>query len=152
MRFTPHYLEIQFPNNPKHRSGFALIATISIMSLLVVIALGMMSLSKGELRSLRPDDAILTAQGNARMPLIFYGIDGLQFSFPDSSFRFINFINGPLTPFIVRKAKGKVVAGTRLFHHSENRERVLIFPPKEARKALDVRYFSDWIRKRVIVC
>lgn len=51
-------------------SGFALIATISLMVLLVMIALAMLSLSSIELRSSRYDDAMNTARANARMALM----------------------------------------------------------------------------------
>ena len=54
----------------KLRSGFALIATISVMVLLVMIALAMLSLSSIELRSSRHEDAMHTAQANARMALM----------------------------------------------------------------------------------
>ena len=54
----------------QHTQGFALIATISVMVLLVMIALAMLSLSTIELRSVRQDDAMRTAQANARMALM----------------------------------------------------------------------------------
>ena len=54
----------------QHTQGFALIATISVMVLLVMIALAMLSLSTIELRSVRHDDAMRTAQANARMALM----------------------------------------------------------------------------------
>ena len=54
----------------RRRSGFALIATISVMVLLVMIALAMLSLSSIELRSSRHDDAMNTARANARMALM----------------------------------------------------------------------------------
>lgn len=107
-----------------------------------------------------------------QLPLSLYGIDDSQSAFPDSSFRFINFIRVPLeiefnkkrflvkpgkptvkklnlskaggfTPFVVRDTKGKVLGGTRLFSHASNRKTVLIFPPKKGKKRLDIRYFSD---------
>ena len=106
------------------------------------------------------------------LPLGLYGIDDSEATFPDSSFRFINFINAPLvvefnkkrfdmkpgqsavrklnlpeagafTPFIVRDINGNTLGGTRLFSHASNREMVLIFPPKQGKKRLDIRYFSD---------
>jgi hypothetical protein len=52
------------------KSGFALIATISIMVLLVVIALAMLSLSTIELRSSQSGQAMAEARGNARMALM----------------------------------------------------------------------------------
>jgi hypothetical protein len=105
-------------------------------------------------------------------PLGLFGIDDSEAAFPDSSFRFINFINAPLllefnkkrfglkpgqsevhrlnlteagsfTPFLVKDLQGKVLGGTRLFSHAASREMVLIFPPKEGAKRLDIRYFSD---------
>jgi hypothetical protein len=56
----------------KYRSkrGFALIATISIMGLLIMVALGMLSLSTVELRSSQNERAMAEAQANARMALI----------------------------------------------------------------------------------
>jgi hypothetical protein len=56
----------------KHRCtrGFALIATISIMALLVMVGLGMLSLSKVELRSSQNSKAMAEAQANARMALM----------------------------------------------------------------------------------
>ena len=55
---------------PKSReSGFALVATISMMVLLVVLALGMMSLSTITLRSAGRDKAAQRAQSNARLAL-----------------------------------------------------------------------------------
>ena len=107
-----------------------------------------------------------------QLPLSLYGLDDSQSAFPDSSFRFINFIRVPLeiefnkkrfvvkpgkptvkklnlskagafTPFVVRDSKGKVLGGTRLFSHATNRKMVLIFPPKKGSKRLDIRYISD---------
>ena len=51
-------------------SGFALIATISVMVLLVMIALAMLSLSTIELRSSQNGRATAEAQANARMGLM----------------------------------------------------------------------------------
>jgi hypothetical protein len=105
-------------------------------------------------------------------PLGLFGIDDSEAAFPDSSFRFINFINAPLllefnkkrfglkpgqsevhrlnlteagsfTSFLVKDIQGKVLGGTRLFSHAASREMVLIFPPKQGKKRLDIRYFSD---------
>jgi hypothetical protein len=50
--------------------GFALIATISIMALLVMVALGMLSLSTIEMRSSQNGKAMAEAQANARMALM----------------------------------------------------------------------------------
>ena len=107
------------------------------------------------------------------LPLSLYGIDDSETIFPDSSYRFINFVNVPLvvdfdqkkrflikpgkpivhklnlskagafTPFVLRDTKGKVLGGTRLFSHATNREMVLIFPPKKGKKRMDIRFFSD---------
>ena len=106
------------------------------------------------------------------LPLRLFGIDDSETAFPDSSFRFINFIKVPLeiefnkkrflvkpgkptvkklhlskagafTPFVVRDSKGKVLGGTRLFSHATNRKMVLISPPKKGSKRLDIRYISD---------
>ena len=59
-----------FSHLPKARErGFALVATISMMVLLVILALGMMSLSTITLRSAGRDKAALRAQSNARLAL-----------------------------------------------------------------------------------
>jgi hypothetical protein len=105
-------------------------------------------------------------------PLGLFGIDDSKATFPDSSFRFINFINAPLsiefnkkqfdmkpgqskvhklnlteagsfTPFIVKDMEERTLGGTRLFSHAASREMVLIFPAKKGKKRLDIRYFSD---------
>lgn len=52
------------------QSGFALIATMSVMVLLVMIALAMLSLSTIELRSAQQGQAMQEAQANARMALM----------------------------------------------------------------------------------
>jgi hypothetical protein len=52
------------------KSGFALIATISVMVLLVMIALAMLSLSTIELRSAQNGKAMAEAQANARVSLM----------------------------------------------------------------------------------
>jgi len=108
-----------------------------------------------------------------QLPLKLYGIDDSETIFPDSSYRFINFVKVPLvvdfdkkkrflikpgkpivhklnlskggefTPFVLRDTKGKVLGGTRLFSHAANREMVLIFPPKKGSKRMDIRFFSD---------
>jgi len=107
-----------------------------------------------------------------QLPLKLYGIDDSETIFPDSSYRFINFVSKPLvidfnkkrflvkpgqpkvhkvnlsraggfTPFVVRTSKGKVLGGTRLFSHAANREMVLIFPPKKGKNRMDIRFFSD---------
>lgn len=106
------------------------------------------------------------------LAITVFGVDDSRTKFPKSSFRFINFTNIPLvvefnkkktlmapnsnniakltmtkagawTPFIVKNRQGKIFGGTRLFSHSENREMVLIFPPKKGSKRLDIRFFSD---------
>ncbi|MGJ8632658.1 MAG: hypothetical protein ACSHX7_01960 [Luteolibacter sp.] len=51
-------------------SGFALIATISLMVLLLVLALGMLSLATVELRSSGSKDGIQIAKSNARMAMM----------------------------------------------------------------------------------
>lgn len=107
-----------------------------------------------------------------QLPLKIYGIDDSKDAFPDSSYRFINFVSAPLvidfnqkrflvkpgqpkvqklslsqaggfTPFVVRTSKGKVLGGTRLFSHAANREMVLIFPPKKGKKRMDIRFYSE---------
>ncbi len=54
----------------KCHSGFALIATISVMVLLVMVALAMLSLATIETRSSGHNDAMNTARANARMALM----------------------------------------------------------------------------------
>ena len=56
--------------NSAVKSGFALIATISVMVLLVMIALAMLSLSTIELRSSQNSRAMAEAQANARVSLM----------------------------------------------------------------------------------
>ena len=56
--------------NSAVKSGFALIATISVMVLLVMIALAMLSLSTIELRSAQNGKAMAEAQANARLALM----------------------------------------------------------------------------------
>ena len=107
------------------------------------------------------------------LPIRLYGIDDSESAFPESSYRFINFVKVPLvvdfdkkkrflikpgkpivhklnlskggefTPFVLRDTKGKVLGGTRLFSHANNREMVLIFPPKKGSRRMDIRFFSD---------
>jgi hypothetical protein len=107
-----------------------------------------------------------------RLPVGLFGLDDSKLTFPDSSFRFINFINAPLliefdnerfgmkagqskiskldlpaagefTSFIVKDIEERTLGGTRLFSHAASREMVLIFPAKKGKKRLDIRYFSD---------
>ena len=54
----------------RRNTGFALIATISVMVLLVMIALAMLSLSTIELRASQNGRAMAEAQGNARLALM----------------------------------------------------------------------------------
>jgi hypothetical protein len=54
----------------KQSNGFALISSILIMALLVMIAMGMLSLSTNEMRSSQNGKAMAEAQANARMALI----------------------------------------------------------------------------------
>jgi len=74
-------MNTQYPTEPIHRrsirdaksgleSGFALIATISVMVLLVMISLAMLSLSTIELRASQNGRAMAEAQANARMGLM----------------------------------------------------------------------------------
>lgn len=114
----------------------------------------------------------LRASLQAKLPISIFGIDDSRSQFSAGSYRFINFINqnltiefdkkkfnlrprasqvqrvnlskeGSFTPFIVRDAQGKLLGGTRLFSHASNREMVVILPPKEGKRRLDIRYFSD---------
>jgi hypothetical protein len=106
------------------------------------------------------------------LPIALFGLDDSDSTFPNSSFRFINFINAPLliefdnerfgmkpgqskiskldlpaggefTSFIVRDIEENTLGGTRLFSHANSREMVLIFPAKKGKKRLDIRFFSD---------
>ena len=52
------------------RSGFALIATMSVMVLLVMVSMGVMSLSKSQVRNSKNYSAKMEAQANARMALV----------------------------------------------------------------------------------
>lgn len=52
------------------KNGFALIVTLSLMMLLMIIALGLLSLSAIELRRSQHSDAKVTAQTNARLALM----------------------------------------------------------------------------------
>lgn len=112
------------------------------------------------------------SNGSGRLPVLMLGLDDSKSAFPDSSFRFINFINAPLvvefdhkqfrmkpgqqkiskldlpaggdfTPFTVKNIEGEKLAGTRLFSHAQGREMVLIFPPKEGKRRLNIQYYSD---------
>lgn len=56
--------------NVRRFSGFALVATLMLMVLMAIIAIGIMSLSAVSLRSSTRDSAIATAQANARMALM----------------------------------------------------------------------------------
>lgn len=109
---------------------------------------------------------------NGRLPVLVLGLDDSKTAFPDSSFRFINFINTPLlvefdhqefhmkpgqskiskldlpaegdfTPFTVKNLEGKRMAGTRLFSHAQGRELVLMFSPEEGRRRINIQYYSD---------
>lgn len=111
-------------------------------------------------------------KAGGRLPIAIFAIDDSETAFPESSYRFINFMRVPIvidfnkkrflvkpvkptvkklnltksgewTPFVVRDTKGKVLGGTRLFNHATNRKLVLIFPPKKGEKRLDIRFFSD---------
>ena len=63
-------INLPYPSSLREARGFALIATISIMALLVMIALGMLSLSTIEMRSSQNGRAMAEAQANARMALM----------------------------------------------------------------------------------
>lgn len=63
-------INLPHPSSLREARGFALIATISIMALLVMIALGMLSLSAVEVRSSQNGRAMAEAQANARMALM----------------------------------------------------------------------------------
>ena len=52
------------------RAGFALIATLSVMVLLVMVSMGVMSLSTSQIRVIKSDGLRLAAQANARLALM----------------------------------------------------------------------------------
>ena len=56
--------------NPSTQKGFALIATVSVMVLLVMVAMGVMSLSTRHVRSSKLDDLKMEARANARMAMV----------------------------------------------------------------------------------
>ena len=64
------HLQDKPPGHAKLRCGFALIASLSLMALLVMVALAMLSLAAVELRSSGREDAMNTARANARMALM----------------------------------------------------------------------------------
>ena len=106
------------------------------------------------------------------LPVALLGLDDSRAMFPNSSFRFINFINEPLliefdkerfgmqpgqskiskldlpaegafTPFMIRNTDNKRLGGTQLFSSSDSREMVLIFPSKPGSRRLDIRFYTD---------
>ena len=72
---APNIDRANFPH--RAQAGFALIATISVMTLLLLIALAMLSLSTINLRSETSDQAVEEARQNARLALMM-GIAQLQ--------------------------------------------------------------------------
>ena len=69
------YLPIDIGNYTKvgflsERRGFALIATISIMALLLIVAMAMLPLSRVEVRSSQHNKHLVEAEANARMALM----------------------------------------------------------------------------------
>ncbi len=58
------------PTSRRHRRGFALIVTLSLMILLTVIAVGLLTLSSLSLRSSSQGSAMQEARANARMALM----------------------------------------------------------------------------------
>eukprot|EP00903_Cladosiphon_okamuranus_P003967 g3965.t1 len=57
------------PRASRGKSGFAIIATLSLMILLLILAIGMLSISSVELRGSRSHDDMMIARSNARMAL-----------------------------------------------------------------------------------
>ncbi|MFK7849439.1 MAG: hypothetical protein AB8D78_00550, partial [Akkermansiaceae bacterium] len=65
------------PKNKQNPSGFALVATVLLMVLLSILALGMLSLSTVSLRSSSKSSALAEARANAKLALIM-AIERLQ--------------------------------------------------------------------------
>lgn len=66
---TPSLINQQLHTPKQSQKGFALIATVSIMALLVLIVVGMLALSTSETRKATQSEHQLIAQANARMAL-----------------------------------------------------------------------------------
>ncbi len=64
------HLRIKYSNSVHTHRGFALIATLTLMILLAILAIGMLSLSAVSLRSSAQTDGITEARANARMALM----------------------------------------------------------------------------------
>jgi hypothetical protein len=64
------HLPIKYSNSVNTRRGFALIATLTLMILLAILAMGMLSLSAVSLRSSAQTNGISEARANARMALM----------------------------------------------------------------------------------
>ena len=69
MKLKTHKLPIDtFPARNLH--GFALVATVSMMILLIIIALGLITLSTSESKTTHQERSLQEARANARMALM----------------------------------------------------------------------------------
>lgn len=96
-----HFKLNHFLQEKSKPRGFALIATISIMVLLMMIALAMMSLSSTEVRASQNGRAMEEARANARMALMIALGDLQKYAGPDTrvtaSSSIIDSTSAPLT-------------------------------------------------------
>ncbi len=87
---NPAFLMRNYKNPIKHgfskcaRRGFALIATLTLMILLAILAIGMLSLSAVSLRSSNQSDGLTQARANARMSLMIAIGELQRYTGPDT--------------------------------------------------------------------
>lgn len=70
-------------NTKLRRDGFALVVTLSMMVLLIIVAVGLLSLAGISLRSSSQSDAMATARANARLALMLALGDLQKYTGPD---------------------------------------------------------------------